>query len=536
MRRSILKLAIMSVILLPACSRAPETANTEEPFKPYFQPSACAFNVPESIGEVDVRCGYIFVPSKRDTPTGHMLRLAVTVLKSRSNELNEVANIHLQGGPGSSSQSFFDSMDSKLFQALTSQFDTIIFGQRGTAESQALFCPWNNQEAHAGRVELLELANMEDEVETYVQENLACRDKLIAQGFDLEVYNTAEIAADVNDIRRALGYEELNLIGSSYGSYLAERVVRDYPRIVRAGVLEAVIAPQINWLANAPNTFDRAFNELFTACTVNEDCKEFYPNLELTFEELISDLNEKRPLVKLTGPDGQENVEVEVSGNMLFGVTAQLLYYADLLPDIPLFITLVKEGDYELLATAAIQLYGAEQGFADGMYNSVLCTDVVPFTTEAEVRQIAQQIDATYRDYLVINPLILLNTCPEWGSVANPVATQPVLSDIPVLLLSGYFDPITPPYYAELVAKGFKNGKLVKIVAGSHGAIFSGPSGECGIDLMKHFLDEPGVAQDTKCSESPLRFTLPQSEYARVQSLQSEISSVLPSIHPLPLR
>ena len=63
----------------------------------------------------------------------------------------------------------------------------------------------------------------------------ACRDRWLREGVDLAAYNTVENAADVNDLRLALGYDKMTLVGGSYGSHLALQLMRQFPRIRRPG-------------------------------------------------------------------------------------------------------------------------------------------------------------------------------------------------------------------------------------------------------------------------------------------------------------
>jgi len=67
----------------------------------------------------------------------------------------------------------------------------------------------------------------------------------VHQGVNLSAYNTQESAADIEDLRIALGYQQLNLYGVSYGSLLVLDTMRFFPQSVRSAVIDGVVPPQL---------------------------------------------------------------------------------------------------------------------------------------------------------------------------------------------------------------------------------------------------------------------------------------------------
>jgi pimeloyl-ACP methyl ester carboxylesterase len=118
--------------------------------------------------------------------------------------------------------------------AVLAQRDLVLFDQRGTGYSQPrLDCP----ERSAVTPALLDGSLSAEQAQGAIVEAFRrCRERLLAQGIDLSAYNSAASAADLNDLRLALGYEKLNLYAVSYGTRLALTLMRDYPQAVRSAV------------------------------------------------------------------------------------------------------------------------------------------------------------------------------------------------------------------------------------------------------------------------------------------------------------
>ena len=93
----------------------------------------------------------------------------------------------------------------------------------------------------------------------------ACRRRLERERIDVSAFNSVENAADVAALARALGYEQINLYGVSYGTLLAQHVMRDHPGILRSVVLDAVVPASVNYLTETPRSQDRVYTELFGA-------------------------------------------------------------------------------------------------------------------------------------------------------------------------------------------------------------------------------------------------------------------------------
>ena len=226
--------------LAPTATLQPAPTNTPEPapevgFTPAFEPGPCPFDLPPGMIEgEDVECGFVTVPEDHQNP-GDTLRLAVVVVRDQSENHQPDPVILLSGGPGE--KTVANALPAaQIFAPYFPNRDFILFDQRGVGLSEpALECP----EWIAVLFSLLDETDPDVFMKASFDGLMACRDRLVAEGHDLSVYNTQQNAADVDAIRRALGYEQVNLLGGSYGSFLAQEVARQFPESTRSVILAA---------------------------------------------------------------------------------------------------------------------------------------------------------------------------------------------------------------------------------------------------------------------------------------------------------
>ncbi len=257
--------------------RSPAPTATIPAYTPIFQAAPCAFPVPAGSYQVD--CGYVSVPEDRSAARANarMIRLHVAVFHSWANLPARDPVIHLAGGPGSSSLELAGYMFGQGLDQVLAYRDLILFDQRGTGYSlPRLDCP----ERDSLTPSLLDGSRAPDSRDTAIVDAFKrCRLRLIQEGIDPSAYSSSASAADVNDIRRALGYQQVNLYGDSYGTRLALTIMRDFPEIVRSAVLDSTYPLQVNlYTTLAPNA-ERAFKVLFDRCAANQSCNQRYPSL-----------------------------------------------------------------------------------------------------------------------------------------------------------------------------------------------------------------------------------------------------------------
>ena len=227
----------------PTATAEPEP--TPEPVAT-FEEAPCPFELPPGHVEGEaVECGYLIVPEDRADPDSRDIRLAVAIFRHPDGAPEPDPIIYLEGGPGGSPleirASNFDAYFGPLFAA---NRDIILFDQRGVGFSEpTLDCPAFTElymdllDSNVDGEQLTAQEILDRKVEAF----MACAEDL-SMVADLSAYNTVANAADVNDLRLALGYDQVNLYGSSYGTRLALGVMRDFPEGLRSVVLDAPLS------------------------------------------------------------------------------------------------------------------------------------------------------------------------------------------------------------------------------------------------------------------------------------------------------
>jgi pimeloyl-ACP methyl ester carboxylesterase len=337
----------------------------------------------------------------------------------------------------------------------------------------------------------------EQSIQAIVDSLRRCRDRLLAQGIDLSTYNSAASAADLNDLRLALGYSQFNLYGNSYGTRLALTVMRDFPQAVRSAVLDSAYPLEVNlYTALAPNA-ERAFNVLFDACSADAVCNASYPDLRAVFYGLVNTLNTNPATLSLQF--GGNDYPILLDGGLLIDVLFVGLYNSAMIARMPKMIYQVREGNYTILRERLSLYFGSAGGI--GMTMSVQCGEEVPFNSINDAYTAAQGVQPAIAAFYPKSLEYLFIVCRDWtGIFPNARENQPVVSDIPSLVLAGEFDPITPPDWGQMTAGHLRRAYFYEFPGNGHWVTRS--SG-CALSLTLAFLDDPSTAPQLGCLQSP---------------------------------
>jgi pimeloyl-ACP methyl ester carboxylesterase len=486
-----------------------------------WQATACSdFKIVEDTGS-SIECGYVTVPLRHADPTSATIQLAVVVLPSQAADRQPDPLFMAQGGPGGSTIETYAQYLLQDPQARpTPNRDIVLWDQRGTLFSKpALLCPEvveADLQASLASHQALTSTNPltsatgitgvngeSDDDAAYA----ACERRLVQEAGNLSPFNSAENADDVDDVRQALGYDKINFYGVSYGTELGQFVMRRHPQTLRSVVLDAVVPLTYNLFTEPAFAKERIAEKYFNACAADPRCNAAFPNLAQRYLALIDRLNQQ-PVVVSVSPQSLTEISttyaISLSGDLLESALYTSLY-SNVHDLIPLIIDRADKGDYTYVTTALLPLMLFDQSSATGMYMSVVCAD-------------HGNTDPSKTDYKGVNPRLAAEQrqaaadevalCKKWQIELLPRADlQPVQSDLPVLLLSGDFDPITPPNYAETLLPFLPNATHVVFARGAHGQAVEQP---CANAIIAAFLDDPGGKLDTTCANQPVaRFVTP---------------------------
>ncbi len=490
-----LELPLVVLLLVTGLSAASTPAPASAQAKiPRFDIDKCTFKMPErQVEGQTVKCGYAVVPEDHANPTGATVTLAVAVFKTPVQQPAPDPLIYLSGGPGGPAVEDFADIGA-VFAGVMGR-DVIIFDQRGVGLSRpSLLC----QERIDLNYESLDKAvRPEEAISQTVKATAACRDRLVKQGVNLQMYTSAVNAADVNDLRLALGYDKVNLWGISYGTKLALTVMRDFPNVVRSAVIDAVYPPQVDGTADPILTGQRAFREVFKTCASDSDCNSSYPNLEQVTYDLYKQLNEKPITLKVKHFRTGKPYTVVVDGDGLIEQIFNALYITSFLPRLPAMIYTASKGDYSILSEIVSVTKFQFEDISMGTFYSVECGEETSFSSPEKVKEAAKALPDLIRPNQLLFQLSSFEICNLWGAKkAAPVENEPVTSDIPTLVMSGQFDPITPPAYGELAAQSLKNSYVFVFPGIGHG---SSIENICPIRMFISFVRDPTQKPNSSC-------------------------------------
>lgn len=429
-------------------------------------------------------CGSFTVPENPDKPDGRKIDLFVARVPAISIKKAPDPLFLIAGGPGTSAVDLYTS-SAPPFDRVRRDRDIVLLDQRGTGRSNRLDCKYGNEN----------LFERFDEVEVGA-ENVKCRDELSKKA-DLRMYTTSIAVRDLDAVRAALGYERINLYGGSYGTRVAQHYARRYPRATRTLILDGVVnSEQVLGPAIALDA-ERALERILKRCQHDASCAKAFVDPVADYHALRAALAANpRPATVSEAATGRP-IHFEFTTRHLSAVLRFASYNDDQAALLPLSMHLaVHEDNYMPLANQfRVFARSLEEAFAYGMHNSVACSEDTPFIDRARLDLPA--LNLTHMGAEQVTQL--LEACQDWPKgVVDKDLHAPLKSDAAALLLSGSDDPVTPPDYATIAARGFADSKHVIIAGHGHGQL----TAPCVDRVIAAFI-HAGTAKDldTGCTQ-----------------------------------
>jgi pimeloyl-ACP methyl ester carboxylesterase len=464
---------------------------------PRFDKAECWFVVPKGKAAT---CGHLIVLEDRTKPDGRRVSLPIVVIKASGNRLADPV-VFLSGGPGQGVGVTKDEMKSwwsygKYWSWMKNR-DLILFEQRGTGLAEpTLNCP----EVDERGVELMQVMQDAERVRAIYAEALdKCRTRLTGAGIDLARYGTRDTAADLAELRVAMGIKQWNLAGISYGTRLALTAMRDHPEGIRSVILDSVYPPEVRAYESRQAGVEAAFKKLFAACRYNDYCRINYPELERSLFKTIAWLDIRPLPVTVPDPRDGKPIKVRVTGQTLVEMARYALAFDDARYTLPAFLNAVSLVDPSVLEPVMSNMIESSLGlglgeFSEGKYFAVECSEEIPFNDPERVRQDSAQ-HGRFAGFAY--KLEDLPNCESWRSGAIDESLKaPIKSDIPTLILSGELDPITPTEFAETTVSRLPNGQLVHVVGYGHSLL---TNSLCAIEITAAFLKKPTASVKSEC-------------------------------------
>ncbi len=466
-------LVALFIIGAGACNAASGTS-TPAPSRGDVLLEDCQLTAPGIDLQVSASCGTVEVFENRQAESGRTIDLQIAILEANSRTPAPDPLFILTGGPGQAATEAYLTLAS-AFSRVRSERDIVLVDQRGTGGSNRLQCDFPQEVETDPNAQIAPLLE-------------ACLGTLEA---DLTQYTTTAAMQDLDQVREHLGYDQINLYGVSYGSRAALVYMRLFPERVRSVILDGLAPPQIALGLDMAADAQRAWDQIVERCMDQAGCAGAFPDIEVTFNSLLARLETEPLLISMSHPVSGEQMEVELTAEMVAMVVRFHSYAPETAALLPLLIhTAQVEGVFEPLAAQFYLNAGTlEASIANAMSYSVMCTEDVPFYEDA------QPVKDTFLGSTLVDGF--REICRVWpAGEAPPDFQQPVYSEAPVLLLSGEVDPVTPPKYADLAAETLPNSLHVIAPGMGHNVVGRG----CLPNLVAEFLVTGETAGlDTGC-------------------------------------
>lgn len=448
---------------------------------------------PVGLGSEQVECGTVEVPRHYDEPAGETVEVAVAVLSELDAADPGQPLLLLGGGPGEELIELVLTQPGLRGLYAISR-EVVVMDQRGAGESTpALRCP---EVAGAG------LQATSSDVEALLADVADCRSRLAGEGRDLEAFNHAANTHDVEMVRRALGYEQLDVRAASYGAELALRVADRYPDGIRSLVLSSPLDPRASYLHRTAAGFERALDRVGEACAAEPRCADEVGELDAHLASVVERLAGRPEEVTVQPPRGEPVTVTYDPATFLNNVF--LLFYlgesgVSLLPAV---VDAAADGDLEAMARIAVGVSRQmEESVSVGMHLSMVCTgEGARYSPEAARAEIDSPLIAEHWfPASAVAGGAADDVCEQWDVDAVEAAEHDSLEvDAPTLLVTGAFDHVTPPTFGERLAGALPSSHLIEVPGAGHGALVA--LGPCGTQIAASFFEAPADAPDDSCA------------------------------------
>ncbi len=466
-------IAALACLVLPNTALALPDANQIE-----F--SNCSLALPGTQLTAKARCGTLEVAENPAEPTGRRISLKVAVAPATGKTTEDDPVFFFAGGPGQAASETWVMLQSVL-NKIRKNRDIVMIDQRGTGGSNKLAC----------ESEGVEDLNQEIDWDLIRTETESCLANIDG---DPRMYTTSIAMGDYNLVREAMGYDKINIMGVSYGTRSAQVYLRLFPESVRTVTLDSVVPMQLALGQEHAPMLDRAVDAVFEDCEADETCNSLYPRHSEELKALFAQLRAEPRQISIINPVSGQPQDMLLSADTLAVAIRMLSYSSETQALLPLLVhEAVTSGNLVRMASQALLVMtGLNEMLSRGMELSVLCTEDYPFI----------DLSADYSDSVIGNIFleIIDLQCKVWPHGDVPEGFhQPVASDLPVLLMSGERDPVTPPQYAAQTAETFPNS--VNLVA--KGQAHSVMRNICLRDITTTFIENGSVEElDTSCVEN----------------------------------
>lgn len=449
--------------------------------------TACELGQPNSGLTTAAWCAPFTVPENRDDPNGRQITLKLAVVRATAQVAEPDMLVYLAGGPGQAATETAAPVVAAL-QPLLDHRNLLLLDQRGTGDSNPLSCKAArdvvSKSDPAGDADDNDPAKIRAEVTDCL--------KQVQTHADPRFYTTTIATEDLEAVRKALGSPSFDLVGISYGTRVAQQYLMHYPHAVRSVVLDGVVPNPLVLGEDFARNLDDALKAQFARCTAEPACKARFGDPYQTLFQLRDALRANPHKVSFRDPVSFKAVERQLSEYSLASVVRMFAYSPLTAALLPLSIDAAARGDVgPLLGQAKLLSADLADSMNGGMQSSVICSEDADLFTPRP-----QDADTILGTHMLDG---LKAVCSVWPHGARPKHFHdPIQTSKPVLLLSGQYDPVTPPRYGEEVLKGLSDGRHLIVRGQGHNVLAAG----CMPSVVKRFVEKlTPKTLDAKCLE-----------------------------------
>lgn len=435
------------------------------------------------------RCGKLTVPLDYNRPDQGTLQLNLAVLKSEASTPPPDPVFFFVGGPGQAATDLAYGAGPWL-TSLRRTRDIVLVDQRGTGGSGGLFC---RPDGPRSLPTLLgELFPAEEMKRCYAAHHVRS-----------ELFTTEVAMRDMDVVRQALGFDRINLFGASYGTRAALSYLRQFPQHVRTVILKSPAPMNLVLVQHFAPDSQASFNRLMALCSAAAECGKKFSALPKEVKALGARLRAQPVITKMENDKTHQEETVTVDSGLFATTIRSALYSRRSASRLPVVLHSAYAGDWRPFLREAIRIRRGIDEDAAGLYTAIVCAEDYPFLDRKTAVLAARN---TFLDTYWLDQI--RQGCASWP--AHPVARryrQDVRSAIPVLLLTGALDPVTPPKYSITAARYLSNSVVVTYPYGSHG--FN--EGDCEVSLISTVVSTGKVKNlDVSCAslQKPPQFAL----------------------------
>ncbi|MDK1024899.1 MAG: alpha/beta fold hydrolase [Gammaproteobacteria bacterium] len=442
----------------------------------------------------EVLCGSHTVFEDRVSNTGRKIQINFAVIPAISEVSEPDPILILPGGPGQAAKDM-GPVVKLAFREINQNRDVVLIDQRGMGSSHPLQCEVPDPVGAGIQIEF-----SDEEVRTYLIE---CLETLDA---DVTLYTQDLANQDIHEILIALGYQRINIYGGSWGTRAAQIYSQQFPEHVRSMILDgsAPFENKIPLFAN--DDAERALQMTFQDCIDDRDCNAAFPDLAGKLQAALERLGEKGIQVTMDDATTAETVTFTLTRDHFVNGLRAILYAPGFVRLLPIIIEQAARGEYKALSGVSSYFATQQQDtMALGASLSILCSEELSRITDQEIEQMSQNgfVGSAFID-------VYKNACSVWPKAKIPAIYSDFKQlDIPVLILSGQLDPVTPPRWGEKMAENYPDS--LHLIANNTGHNVAAV--ECADELMEKFVNAASVANlDGSCLleiKRPSFFTSP---------------------------